>query len=469
MASKLPKEFELMELDPVIEIEGLNVIRRLERRMPEYKLNKVVFFRTLIMMVECLVPNCTGHRRYGIVNEENIPVVFRRHLPNQLPVYVQFKSRICRPIRVPETGDVFLNGLKWKATEMSMLIETTKTLPCVFDCLLADLRLRMMFKEFCLECLFAHSNGKGLLLERFLKTVLYHIAPWGRTRGGEQFTPLRSYDGRMEMKFRRIWWGSKSFRVTADSVGLREHYSLGSPEKPMRLPKNNMFEGHIVDPQTGILRNLDSITRLNVLIKCNCYGGKQRVCQIYCGLLRKLRTTPGRAPEYNISLSTWFNDGEDYEDPIWNYSMLSNDAPTGRFDSNLSAPISKNCEKCGSFQNITDVQVPNTTWLLMADLADTLKKVSVKSLQSIGFYQIGGVVFYPAFVLVYNTKIGHYTTLNLIGKNEWRFFNDLCGGLFKSCDPDRVKYADKINLRVFFYRKTEINPHPCLSRSAISA
>jgi len=105
----------------------------------------------------------------------------------------------------------------------------------------------------------------------------------------------------------------------------------------------------------------------------------------------------------------------------------------------------------------------------MADLAETLKKVSAKSLQNIGSYQTGGVVFYPAFVLVYNTKIGHYTTLSLVKKDEWRFFDDLCGGLFKSCDPDKVRYHDKTNLRVFFYRKTEVNPHACLSRIASNA
>ena len=45
-------------------------------------------------------------------------------------------------------------------------------------------------------------------------------------------------------------------------------------------------------------------------------------------------------------------------------------------------------------------------------------------------------------------------------------FDDLCGGLFKNCDPDKVRYQDKLNVRVFFYRKTEVNPHACLSRVA---
>ena len=470
MSSKLSKEasrdWEMMDLDPVTEVKGNEVVRNFERRMPEFNVTRVVFFRALMVMVECLVPNCKGHEKYGVVEEGNIPVVFRRHLPEKLPTYVMFKNHANRPIRVPETGDKMMVGIKWKATETSMLLETQKALPSIFDCLIADLRLRMLFKEFCLECLFMHSNGKGFLLERFLKTLLYHIVPWGRLTGKkESFMPIRCYDRKMEMKFKRIWWGSKSFKVSTDSRSLKEQCSLGSPEKLMRFSRE-MFEGYDVDPQAGILRNLDSITRINVLVKCSCFGGKSRICQVYCGLLRRLKVVSGKAPEYNISLARWQNDGEEYEDPIWNYSMFGNDTPTQRLESNLTDPISKQCGKCKSFLNIVDVQVPKTTWLFMADLSETLRKMSVKGLQSIGSYQTGGVVFYPAFVLVYNTKNGQFTSLNLVKRDEWRFFDDLCGGLFKNCDPDKVRYQDKLNVRVFFYRKTEVNPHACLSRVA---
>jgi len=465
MATRVPRFWDVMELDPVTEVQGTNVVRRLDRKLPEYTLSQVAFFRVLVMVVECVVPNCIGHRKYGVVIDENVPVVFHRHNPDQSPVYVAYKSQICKPLRVPENGDHMLIGIKWKATSMSMVIETTKTVQCVFDCLIADLRIRMMLKEFCLECLFAHSNGKGLLLERFLKTILYHIVPWGRIKDRGQFVPIRSYDAKMAMKFRRIWWGQKAFKLFSDNSSLKEHCMMGSPEKPIVMSKN-IFEGHFTDPQTGILRNLDSITRINILIQCNCYGEKVRISQAYCGLLRKLKPMPGRSVEYNINLAKWVNEGDEYEDPIWNYSMFGNDTPTARFKPDLTEPISKHCDKCGSFLNIVDVQVPKTTWLFMADLAEPLRKVSVKGLQRIGVYQTGGVTFIPAFVLVYNTQNGHFSTVNLVRKDEWRFFDDACGGIFKSCDPDKVKYQDRQNLRVFFYRKTEINPHACLSRIA---
>ncbi len=465
MATKVPKCWDVMELDPVTEIQGFNVVRRLDRKLREYKLNQVAFFRVLIMMVECVVPNCMGHRKYGVVVDENIPVVFLRHVPDQPPVYGVYKNQICKPLRVPENGDHMLVGIKWKATHMSMVIDTAKVVASIFDCLIADLRMRMLLREFCLECLFAHSNGKGLLLERFLKTILYHIVPWGRIKDRGQFVPIRSYDAQMSMKFRRLWWGSKAFKVFADYSSLKEHCMMGSPEKPIIMSKS-LFEGHFVEPQTGILRNLDSITRLNILVRCNCYGAKTRISQAYCGILRKLRTMPGKNSEYIINLARWATEGDEYEDPLWNYSMFGNDVPTDRFKSDLTIPISKHCDVCNAYLHIVDVQIPKTTWLFMADLAEPLRKMSVKGLQGIGHYQVGGINFYPAFVLVYNTKNGHFSTVNLVKKDEWRFFDDTSGGLLKSCDPDKVKYQERQNLRVFFYRKTEINPHACLSRVA---
>ena len=464
MASKAPRDWDLMELDPVIEIQGQKVIRKLERRMPEFKLSQVAFFRALLVMVECLVPNCTGHQKYGVVIDENIPVVFRRHEVGNSPIYTTYKNALGKPIRVPENGDYLLMGLKWKSLDMPM-VEAIRAAQCVFDCLIADLRVRMMLKEFCLECLFSHSNGKGLLLERFVKTVLYHVVPWGRIKDSVQYTPVRSYEKKMDMKLKRIYWGDKTFKLQCDPVKLQVHCNIGSPERPI-LMSMDQFNGYTINAQTGILRNFDSVTKINLLVKCNCEGGRLKMKEAYCGLLRKVKTNAEKEIVFSITLARWTTRGDEYEDPLWDFSMLGNDLPTGYFKTNATSPISRNCEKCKSFINIVDTSVPRTTWLFMADVADNLRKVSLKSLQKISAYHVDNVTFVPAFVLVYNTKNSRFTTINLIRKDEWRFFDDLCGGLFKHCDPDKVKYTDRLNLRVFFYRKTEINPHVCLSLAA---
>jgi len=130
MAAKLPqevsKDWEVMDLDPVTEVKGNEIVRNFERKMSEFCVTRVVFFRALMVMAERLVPNCKGHEKYGVVEEGNIPVGFRHHLPEKLPIYAMFKNRICRPIRVPETGDKMMVGIKWRATETSILLEAQK-------------------------------------------------------------------------------------------------------------------------------------------------------------------------------------------------------------------------------------------------------------------------------------------------------------------------------------------------------
>ena len=459
MASRYPKDWDALELDPILETNGQTVVRKMDRKLPEYSAPLVAFFRALMFIVECALPNCTGHQKYGVVVEENIPVIFRRHDQGQPAIYVPFKNPISRPMKVPEDGENMLMGLKWRATDRSTLNDTWNTVQNIFDCLLADLRFRMMTKDFCLECLFAHTNGRGLLLERFIKTILYHIVPWGRSKEKEQYKLITKYEKKMDMKFKRIWWGSIPVKTYCDAVNLREHHTI---ERQMAL----FSEPYPIEPQTGILRNLDSITRMDVIVKCHCYGGKPRVCQSYGGIMRKVKTPKGSNCEFSIVPARWLVNGDEYEDPMWNYSNIGFSKPTEFFQKNIAEPLARNCEKCKGFLNIIDTQIPETTWLYMADLTDSMRKSSVYNLQGITSYQIGGVVFIPAFVLVYNTQKGHFTTLNLIAKNEWRFFDDLCGGLFKPCDPNKVKYSERINLRVFFYRKTETNPHSCLSRAA---
>lgn len=464
MAQTIPRhvwtrDWDVLDLDPVTEIQGQSVYRKLERKLPEFIAAQVAFFRTLLVIIECILPNCAGHQKYGVVVEDNIPVVFRRHEQGHQAVYVAYKNIISRPLRVPENGDLILVGLKWRATDQSMLIDVVNAVQGVFDCLIADLRFRMMTKNFCLECLFGHTNGRGLHLERFIKTVLYHIVPWGRMKEKDQYLPLRKYERKMDMKFRRLWWGVKMIRLYCDPVKLREHCMIGSID-------GSIFSGYFTDPQSNFLRNLDSITKIDVLMKCNCYGGKPRMCQSYGGLLRRVQTPRGKESEFSIVLAKWFVNGEEYEDPLWNYSVLGAAKPTEYFRKTIAEPLAQNCEHCKVFKSILDTQIPETTWLFMADICESMRKKSIYNLQGITSYQIGGVVFAPAFVLLYNTQNGRFTTLNLIEKNEWRYFDDLCGGLFKTCDPNKVKYNERINLRVFFYRKTEMNPHPCLSRAA---
>jgi hypothetical protein len=462
--AKLSKDWDVLELDPTQEIQGHTVVRKFDRKLQEFVAAQVAFFRTLILVVECILPNCAGHQKYGVAVEENIPVVFNRHEKGHQAIYTTYKNPISKPLRVPENGDNLLVGIKWRATDLTLLVEAAAAIQNVFDCLLADLRFRMLTKDFCLECLFAHTNGRGLFLERFIKTVLYHIVPFGRMKDKEGFVPLRKYIRSMEIKFKRIHWGHRSVKIYCDPATLTEHCLMGTVERPL-FASNLEFEGYFVDPQTGLLRNMDSVTKINLIVKCYCLDGKPRPYQAYGGLMRKIKPLRGGDVEFNISVAEWNVKGSEYEDPLWSYSMLGPPVPTQFLKKTLAEPVARVCPKCNSFRAIQDTQVPDTTWFFMADLSEDLRKTTVNKFQGITSYQLGGVVFAPAFVMLYNVKNARFTTMNLLPENEWRFFDDQCGGTFRHTDPSKTKYNDRVNLRVCFYRKTGTNPHPCVYRA----
>ena len=179
MTSK-SKDWFRLDIDPATEINNSLVVRKYDRKLTEYKASKVTFFRTIVMMDECLIPLCTGHQKFGVVIDDNIPVIFKRHDKNEEAIYVRYKNPICQPLRMPESGDKVMSGIRWKVPDPMIASIQIGTQSTMFDCLLANLRFRMLLKEFCLDCLFMHTNGMGLIFEKFLKTILCHLYIVGR-------------------------------------------------------------------------------------------------------------------------------------------------------------------------------------------------------------------------------------------------------------------------------------------------
>jgi hypothetical protein len=80
---------------------------------------------------------------------------------------------------------------------------------------------------------------------------------------------------------------------------------------------------------------------------------------------------------------------------------------------------------------------------------DTLKTV-----------QMGGVTFYLPWVSILMMH-GHFCSMHLYGKNWYFYDHDSDGGLART-DPEDIDYVDKENLKAFYLRRTEKNPHRCL-------
>jgi len=461
MASVRPKDWFRLDLDPVKEIKGSVIARKPERKLKEFNAARVTFFQNLLLMVECLMPACWGHRKYGVVTEENLPVVFRRHEKNGNVFYVPYKNSICLPMRMPENGDVVLSGVKWSVQSSVLATSLLNATSTIFDCFVANLRFRMLTKRLCLECLFMHTNGMGLIFERYLKTILNHLVFYGRYEDNKPYVPISKFNSSMEFKIKRIWWGfnDKCFKHVCyeSNVGFKENVVF----RPESWLNNGLPDGTGVCPDQGILRWLNTISKIIVTVKCGCNGGAYSLQNCYVGLLRKGKRS---VDLHNIVLAKWDVNGDEYEDPLWNFSLYGSRQGSLTVTQLIPKPICSTCPKCDLQINMHNILVPETTWLFMADMAEIMQKRSVANLKKIAEYTIDGVEFYLAFILLYNTRTGDFTSINTF--DMWRFFDDSQGGIFKYCNPKNTDYKDRWNVRAFYYRSVNFNPHRCLMRAA---
>lgn len=464
MANRYPHDWKFLEINPVDDIRDNLIVRKTSRGFAEYLPSQILIFQTISTLIECFLPLCKGHQRFGTTLDGNVPVIFKYHDQNKEPVYVPYSNPICRPLRVPSDGDVILSGIKWKLA----LAGPTKVLPCILDCLIACLKDKMLSTGFCLECLFFHSNGIGLMFERFLKTILFHIAAYSRVNRGSPYEPHDlSRRRHHDMRLKRISWATSILKVDCHDTGFgfREVMNLISimsehAEEPITSVGVNF------DPNTSILKHLDTVSRIDVLLRCRCNGGRSYPKRVYTGLLRKSRRT---STLYSIVMAQWPTKGEEYEDFLWNWSLLNQFKPSASVVKVTAVPIIKECDLCKHRIELLDVQVPDTTWCFMADLAEPLQRENIDGLRYLRNYTLGGVVFNLAFVLMYSKENGHFSSMNFFyeqGTSVWRLFDDSRGGLLQDTSPFKVKYNERINLRAFYFRDTGSNPHRCLQKAA---
>ena len=459
------REFLIMEMDPIQELINNQVRRKKERRLTRYPASQVTFVQSFFMLIDCILPGCRGHERYGIIDGLNLPVIFKAHDFNSQPVYVEFKNQICRPLRVPMDGDVLLNGIKWRlATDTPMPFAVQG----YFDCLFASLKFQTLLVDYCLECLFRHTNGAGLALERFLKTIVYHIVAFGRYKERDHFQPVTAYMYGMDLKFRRIHWEKKdemfkhSCIVTRSGVKEEIFYSppgLIVPEYPI-APSFGFY----ANPDTTYLRNLGSVSTFHTTLKCKCYDGKVVPKLAYCGVVRASR----KSEFLKVSLASWDSAGSEFEDPLLNFSSLGPEGPNAIMAKHCQAtPLASICKKCQNLVSVESVHVPDETWLLNCGLPANLQKCSVDHLLNVSSVVIGGVPFELKYVLIYNSLSGN---LSSIHHYSGQFFamSDANGCILKRCVGERVKYKDRVNLRAVFFRRTEsdLHMHQCLKDAA---
>jgi hypothetical protein len=455
---KLNYEFNILEMDPVIEITGQTVKRINERRLQVFPASFITFFPSLFVLVECMHTQCRGHQKYGVYKEENIAVMFKRHdLKEQQAMYMPYKTPICKPLRVPLTGDVLINGIKWKASKISPILATPS---CIFDSIIACLKFLTLTDDFCLECLFRHNKGSGLSLERFIKTVLYHVVSYGRFFDKDFFQPVVKFQNGMDLKFRRVYWEEpeQMFKHCAYRSTFIKEEILYCPLLAPIHPSHGVY----IDPNTFFLRDLGSISFVYASVQCKCNSEKMRPIRSFINIIRHDFSTNS----LSIVLASWTRNESDCSDPVWSWSQFGPSGYEKDIHTVMSHPISKVCASCCNFIILKNVYVPPATWLLMADIPVSLQKTPVDIFTTLRTYVIGDAVFTLKFILVYNLSSGTFSSLHLVD-HKWYFFDDFAGGIFKRCNPSRVNYKTKVNLRAVFIRQTQKAPHLCIQEAAL--
>lgn len=464
MAYRAPNDFKILDLDPFQEIVGQVVRRQKGKKLKEYLVSEVTFVHTLFVFLECLMPTCVGHRKFGMITSENLPVIFKYHDYGEEAKYVPYKNPICKPLRVPLDGDLLLIGIKWRLSDPVSILSVTQGF---FDCLFVCLKFLCLTRYFCLECLFRHSNGIGLGLERFLKTILGHIVVYGRLLERDYFNPIRYYEQGMSLKFRRIYWKHKNemFKcacVCTKTQGVKEEFCFQIPNTFVAEYPPHIKHGFFLDPNLMFLRHLNTVSTIHVITQCKCNDGRPMPQLVYIGLIRQNK----RNAFLNISLSKWDQEGNEYSDPLINWSLMGPENTQIPLQTKiLPVPLTTVCTGCHSQISIKDIFVPQTTWLFMAEISEPLQKCPVDCFANLTDYVIGGVTFELKFILLYNTSNGNFTSIHLVN-GKWFFFDDQTGGIFKKCNTDKVKYKDRVNLRACYLRKTPLDPHTCLENAA---
>lgn len=458
------RDFNFLDLDPFQEVSGTLIRRKKDRRQQMIPVSRVTFIPSLFIVIDCIIPTCNGHQKFGVVTSENVPVIFKCHDFNEEAMYIAYKNPLCRPLRVPLDGDYLINGIKWRMKNTNIHLPTLQTL---FDCLFAALKFQTLTLQFCLECLFRHLNGEGLNLERFLKTVMSHIVVMGRFFERESFIPVIRYQKGMDFKMRRVYWQRRDemFKICCivsrrNGVKKEAFYSALS-EVNAELPNVPSY-GAYGNPDVLFLKNLDSISAIHVNVQCFCFNKRSIPQLAYVGVVRQTKS----GDFINIALARWEQAGNEYSDPLLNWCLFGPENPNRTaIDRTSAIPLSSVCNKCKTVSLLKNIYVPPTTWLFMAEIPPTLQKVPVDQFLAVESFVIGDVAFELKFVLIYNTVSGSFTSLNYYD-GQWFFLDDKAGGLMKRCYPDRVKYKERINLRLFYFRKTNAIPHQCLLDAA---
>jgi len=216
-----------------------------------------------------------------------------------------------------------------------------------------------------------------------------------------------------------------------------------------------------------VLRRLENVTRVRLMLKCRCPSPEARTthCFIYKPINGEISIVPAFR---NLSLESGDFDEDYFQTVVLNTGRPPQLKSEGVVPSNPNqsafarATCDQACLSCGRKQQLIFVHVPECTWMLIVEVPDKMRKMSLLSFARVTEFRTSGVIFKLGWVQMI-TIHDHLVSLHLFN-GRWYFYDDLHDARMKRIDASTFEMETFEHIRVFYYRETEINPHRCLKR-----
>ena len=474
-SSTMDDDFEVVEVSPDVKIVG-HILRKEEDEfaIAEKKLfpeNQVIFYTDLDLSVKC--SNCSvRHRKYGYNRECNSVVVFAKHDCDSFVYYQPYFNKANMPFRMPKNNDILINGVRWNT--LSREGYGNKRKPgiknsCMIDSFLTDVKLRTLDPGFCFECRFQHRNGDGRLLERTLRTLIFHLLVYAKPEKDGEFMAIKKFTTEEDLKIKRIWLNKNGFRLHSvfDGNGWNEdltYYEFADGRQELGEAFGGWHKGVNASMDLYILRRIDTVSAFMVLAKCRC-SEQVQVRMSYGGIIRKVPGSSQRLQwTFSLAYRNFNSEAREFEDNFWLWHVYNGESIVTTFDKVEPArPVNEErCSVCIDRMVGEGIQIPTSTWMLVVEFALGLRRTPLSKLRGFEQLTVQQICFELAFVSLLQDN-GHFVSIHYFN-GKWFFYDDLQGGKMTRISSPDAKYDTKVNLRAFYYRKTPTNPHACLVR-----
>ena len=232
--------------------------------------------------------------------------------------------------------------------------------------------------------------------------------------------------------------------------------------------KHGSYFGIQVSMDFHVLRRLDTVTRIKLTLGCGCSYNETRFtnCFIFVDKGSKYIAVAPAMRNFD-SLKMEFDEGY-IETVLMQTGVVPSFKkalpPILNFSSFARPVRSQKCHRCAKYYSTKETKVPSSTWMLIVEFPDSLKKVGLHYIQKVVETRINNVVFYLGWLQLLEAG-NHMVSIHHFN-DRWFYYDDLPGGNMIRIKPKDFELGSREFLRAYYYRVPSRNPHECLVRMA---